>query len=109
MATSNNDGVWEETQNSPEFQSLRRSYRRFAFPLTVAFLLWYFAYVILTTFARDLVKTPVIGNVNLAFVLGILQFVSTFLIMWLYERHSSRKLDPAGEAIREKVEKELAK
>lgn len=109
MATSNNDGVWEETQNSPEFQSLRRSYRRFAFPLTVAFLLWYFAYVILTTFARDLVKTPVIGNINLAFVLGILQFVSTFLIMWLYERHSSKKLDPAGEAIREKVEKELAK
>lgn len=109
MATSNNDGVWEKTQSSPEFQSLRKSYRRFAFPLTVAFLVWYFAYVILTAFAREFVAQKIVGNINLAFVLGVLQFVTTFLIMWLYERHSSKKLDPAGEAIRSKVEKELSK
>jgi hypothetical protein len=29
--------------------------------------------------------------------------------MWLYERHSSKHLDAASEAIRAKVDKELAK
>lgn len=109
MATSNNDAVWEKTQDSPEFQSLRRSFRRFAFPLTVAFLLWYFTYVALTAFAREFVAQKVAGNINVAFVLGVLQFVTTFVIMWLYERHSSKKLDPASDALRDKIDKELAK
>ena len=107
--SSENEKVWLEAQASPEFQSLRKSFRRFAFPLTVAFLVWYFTYVILTAFARDLLHTALFGNVNLALVLGLLQFASTFFIMWLYERHSAKKLDPASEAIREKIEKELSK
>ena len=103
------DRVWAETQNSPEFQSLRKSFRGFAFPLTVAFLVWYFLYVALTAWARDWVSTPVIGSLNIAFFLGVLQFASTFIIMWLYERHSSHKLDSASDALRDKVNQELGK
>lgn len=106
---SQQHGVWEKTQSSPEFAQLRKSFRGFAFPLTAAFLSWYFIYILLTAFARDFVVTPVIGNINIAFILGVLQFVSTFVIMWLYERHSSHKLDGAGEEIRIKVEQELGK
>jgi uncharacterized membrane protein (DUF485 family) len=110
MSSSNDEKVWVETQASPEFQALKRSFRRFAFPLTLAFLAWYLTYVALTAFARDFVATKIGDtNYNLAFVLGILQFASTFIIMWLYERHSSKKLDPASEEIRAKVEKELTK
>jgi uncharacterized membrane protein (DUF485 family) len=110
MSSSDNEKVWVETQASPEFQALKKSFRRFAFPLTVGFLVWYLTYVALTAFAREFVATTIgDSNINLAFVLGVLQFVSTFLIMWLYERHSSKKLDPASEAIRLKVEKELTK
>ena len=100
-------GVWEATQASPKFQKLRKSYRGFAFPLTVAFLVWYFLYVVLTAFAREWVSTPVIGNINIALILGVLQFVSTFLIAWLYERHSSSKLDTPSDEIKHQVEKEL--
>jgi len=103
------DRVWAETQNSPEFQSLRKSFRGFAFPLTVAFLVWYFLYVSLTAWARDWVSTPVIGSLNIAFFLGVSQFATTFLIMWLYERHSSHKLDSASDALRDKVNQELGK
>jgi uncharacterized membrane protein (DUF485 family) len=110
MSSSNDEKVWVETQASPEFQALKRSFRRFAFPLTLSFLAWYLTYVALTAFARDFVATKIGDtNFNLAFVLGILQFASTFIIMWLYERHSSKKLDPASEDIRAKVEKELTK
>ena len=109
MGSSEQDRVWAETQASPEFQDLKRKFRGFAFPLTVAFLAWYFLYVILTAFAREWIATPVIGNVNIALILGLLQFASTFLIMWLYERHSSKNLDAASEKIRDQVDKELAK
>ena len=109
MPSSNETEVWEKTQASPEFQDLKRKFRNFAFPLTVAFLVWYFLYVGLTAFARDFVSIQVFGNINLAFLLGIGQFVTTFLIMWLYERHSSRELDAPSEALKEKIEKELAK
>lgn len=109
MATKNDSAVWEKTQASPEFQDLRRRFRNFAFPLTIAFLVWYFLYVALTAFARDFVSIQVFGNVNIAFLLGIGQFATTFLIMWLYERHSSKELDGPSEALKAKVEKELAK
>jgi uncharacterized membrane protein (DUF485 family) len=72
-------------------------------------LVWYFAYVLLTAFARDFVKTPVFGNINVAFILGVLQFLTTFFIAWLYERHSSRHLDAPSEALRETVEKGLGR
>jgi uncharacterized membrane protein (DUF485 family) len=109
MGSSEQDRVWAETQASPEFQDLKRKFRGFAFPLTIAFLAWYFLYVILTAFAREWIATPVIGNINIALILGLLQFASTFLIMWLYERHSSKNLDAASEKIRDQVDKELAK
>ena len=107
--SSQNEKVWSDMQASPEFQDLKRKFRGFAFPLTVAFLVWYFLYIILTAFAREWISTPVVGNINVAFILGLLQFASTFLIMWLYERHSSHTLDAASDALREKVDKELAK
>jgi uncharacterized membrane protein (DUF485 family) len=109
MGSSEQDRVWAETQASPEFQDLKRKFRGFAFPLTIAFLAWYFLYIILTAFAREWIATPVIGNINIALVLGLLQFASTFIIMWLYERHSTKNLDAASEKIRDKVDKELAK
>lgn len=109
MPSSNKSETWEKTQASPEFQDLRRRFRSFAFPLTVAFLVWYFLYVALTAFARDFVSIQVFGNVNVAFLLGLGQFATTFLIMWLYERHSTRELDGPSDALKQKIEKELVK
>ncbi len=107
MGSTEQNSVWEETQKSAEFQALRRKFRNFAFPLTAAFLVWYFGYILLTAFAREWVSTKVIGKSNSAFIRGVLQFVTTCLSAWLYERHSSKHLDDASEAIKAKVEKEL--
>jgi uncharacterized membrane protein (DUF485 family) len=90
--------------NSPEFAALRKSLRGFVFPMTAAFFLWYALYVILSAYARDFKGTKIVGNFNVAFVFGVLQFVSTFVIAWLYARFASRKLDPAADALRAQVE-----
>jgi uncharacterized membrane protein (DUF485 family) len=93
-----------EVQQSAEFGELRRSHRTFAFPLTVAFIAWYLLYVLLSNFAGDFMGTKLFGNINVAFVLGIAQFVTTFLIAWWYARHAAAKLDPKAEAIKSRME-----
>ncbi|MFD8482260.1 DUF485 domain-containing protein [Kitasatospora sp. NPDC059673] len=87
-------------EESPEFRQLRSSFRNFAFPVTAGFVLWYLLYVLLSCYAPGLMGTKVAGNINLALVLGLLQFASTFAIAARYARHAGRRLDPAAAAIR---------
>lgn len=91
-------------QNSPEFARLRKAYRGFAFPMTAVFLSWYLLYVLASGWARDFMGTELWGNINVAYVFGLLQFVSTFLIAWLYERHMEKKVDPLAARIRDELE-----
>ena len=91
-------------QRSAEFAGLRKALRGFVFPMTVAFFLWYALYVILSAYARGFMGTKLVGNINVALVFGLLQFVSTFLIAWLYSRYANRNLDPIAERIRAEME-----
>jgi uncharacterized membrane protein (DUF485 family) len=93
-----------QVQASAEFGELRRSYRSFAFPLTIAFIAWYLLYVLLSNYAGDFMGTKLFGNINVAFVLGVAQFVTTFLIAWWYSKHAAAKLDPKAEAIKSRME-----
>ena len=92
---------------SPEFAALRSALRRFVLPMTAAFLVWYGLYVLLSAYARDFMTTKVAGNVNIALVFGLLQFVSTFVIAWQYARYADRKLDPLAERLRERLTAEV--
>ncbi|GAA4335411.1 uncharacterized membrane protein (DUF485 family) [Actinomadura luteofluorescens] len=100
--------VYERFQGTTEFQELRRRFRRFVFPMTAAFLSWYLLYVVLSGWARDFMGTELFGAVNVALVFGLLQFVSTFLIAYLYARHAERRLDPVSDEIRARIEAEAA-
>jgi uncharacterized membrane protein (DUF485 family) len=91
-------------EESPEFANLRKTFRGFVFPMTVAFFAWYALYVILSAYARDFMDTKVVGNINVALIFGLLQFVSTFVIAWLYARFAGRKLDPLADDLRARVE-----
>ncbi len=91
-------------QASDEFQDLRKTQRSFIFPMAIAFLVWYFAYVFLADYAHDFMSIKVIGNINLGLLLGLLQFVSTFGITAAYVHFSNRKLDPKATALRERLE-----
>jgi uncharacterized membrane protein (DUF485 family) len=94
-------------QASPEFQELRSRLRRFVFPMTAFFLIWYATYVVLGAFAHDFMATEVWGNVNVGLIIGLGQFLSTFVITGLYVRFANRELDPRAEAIRGELEAEL--
>ena len=73
--------------------------RSFVFPMTVAFFLWYALYVLLSAYARGFMSIKLIGNINVALLFGLLQFLSTFLIAWYYARYAAAKLDPLADKI----------
>lgn len=95
---------WVAIEQSADFVVLRRRLRVFVFPMTGAFLAWYLLYVLLSDYAAGFMKTKLFGNINVGLVFGLLQFVSTFLITWLYVRYANRNLDPVGEKIRHEIE-----
>ena len=95
---------YRQAQDSAEFTELRKRFRSFVVPTTVAFLVWYFLYVLLSTYAPSFMETKVLGNINLGILLGLGQFVTTFLITQLYVRHAARSMDPIAEEMRERLE-----
>lgn len=92
-----------QVQASPEFAELRSRLRRFVFPTTVFFLIWYATYVLLGAFSHDFMATRVWGNINIGLLLGLAQFLTTFLITGLYIRFANRQLDPRAAAIRDEM------
>jgi uncharacterized membrane protein (DUF485 family) len=95
---------YEQAQASPEFMELKKRFRAFAFPMTVAFLVWYLLFVLLSTYANDFMSTKLVGNINVGLVFGLLQFVSTFVITHLYVSHANRKTDPIADEMRDRLE-----
>lgn len=95
---------FDRVHTSAEFIELKRRFRGFAFPMTVAFVVWYFLYVLLSTYAVGFMSTPLIGYINIGMAMGLAQFVTTFGLTWLYVRHANRKLDPLAEQLRNDLE-----
>ena len=98
------DPVYDDLAARPEFAELRSRYRGFVIPATVAFLAWYALYVLMSMFAHDFMSTKVVGNINWGLILGLLQFVSTFLIAIWYSRYANRRMDPLADELRARIE-----
>ncbi len=103
------DPVYDRLDATPEFRELKKRYRSFVLPATIAFLAWYLLYVVMSNWATGFMNTQVFGNINVALVFGILQFVTTFLIAWLYERHMRTKVDPLARELEERYRKEVVR
>jgi uncharacterized membrane protein (DUF485 family) len=88
------DPVYDRLHEEAEFAELRRRYRGFVFPATVAFLAWYLLYVVMSMWAPDVMDKQLWGNVNVALVFGLLQFVTTFVLAYVYSRFANKRLDP---------------
>ena len=105
-ARDQDDQSYAAIAAEPDFVELKRRYTRFAFPATIAVMAWYLTYVVANNWARGFMDTPVVGNINVAVVFGLLQFLSTFVIAYLDSRHATKALDPLATKLRERFEQE---
>lgn len=107
--TTEEHEAYQRIHASDDFVELRRSYRSFVFPMTVAFMVWYLLYVFASNWAGDFMNHKLVGNINVALVWGLLQFISTFVIAWLYSRHSDNVLDPLSDKLKHEFDEEFNK
>lgn len=100
--------AYTEIAASTEFLALRKRFLSFVFPATAVFMIWYVIYVLCNNWARDFMDIQVIGNINIALIFGLLQFVSTFVIAILYARHANREIDPTADRLRRQFDDQVA-
>lgn len=89
---------------SESFVALKRTQRSFVFPMAVFFIVWYAVYVLLGAYAHEFMAQPVFGSVNMGIVLGLGQFVTTFVITSIYVVFANKRLDPRSQDLRTELE-----
>ena len=101
--------VYDDLHAAQEFTQLRRKYRAFVVPWTIAFLAWYLLYVVMSNWATGFMDTKVIGNINVALVFGLLQFATTFALAIHYSRFANRELDTLARGLETRYNKEVGR
>ena len=106
-ATPQAQAAYDRIHATDEFARLKKAYRGFVVPMTIAFLAWYLLYVLCSNYATDFMDTKVIGNINIALIFGLLQFVTTFGVAYWYSQYAARHMDPIADALNEEYDKEV--
>jgi uncharacterized membrane protein (DUF485 family) len=99
--------AYQRIHASDDFAELKRSYFGFVVPLTIAFMAWYLLYVLLSNYAGGFMGHVLFGNINVALVFGLLQFVTTFGIAIWYALFAARRMDPIADRLRDEYEQEI--
>ncbi len=81
---------WERVAAMDEFKQLLAAKRRFILPATVFFIVYYFALPLLVGYAPELMKRPVWGPVNAAYLFALSQFFMAWFLAALYVRSAGR-------------------
>jgi uncharacterized membrane protein (DUF485 family) len=104
-ATTPHDDPYLVVEQSPKFRDLRSRYRRFIFPMGALFLGWYLLFIYCAGWQREWMATKVTGAITIGYVFALLQFVSTFLIAFLYTRYADNRIDPEATELKAEVER----
>ncbi|MDI1265511.1 MAG: DUF485 domain-containing protein [bacterium] len=67
---------------------------KFLVPMTIIFMVGYIGLTVLAGFARELLGTPVIGSVNLGFVLIAANYLLSWVLAIVYGRIAAERFDP---------------
>ena len=93
---------WAAIERTAEFRALVRAKRAFIVPATLFFVAYYFALPALVGYWPDLMSTPVVGHINLAYLFALSQFVMAWAVMAAYVRRA-RRYDRMVERLLERV------
>jgi len=95
---------WDHVAGTTEFQDLMATKKLFIVPAFVFFVVYYFALPILVGYAPRLMSTKIVGNVNLAYLFALSQFIMAWGIAWLYVK-AADDFDKLAKDIVERAQK----
>jgi uncharacterized membrane protein (DUF485 family) len=90
---------WDRIAESREFKELLKAKARFIVPATIFFIIYFFALPVLVGYAPELMRRPVIGSINIAYLFALSQFFMAWIIALLYVRAAARHDRMAREII----------
>jgi uncharacterized membrane protein (DUF485 family) len=94
---------WDAIAADPDFKKLIATKIGFIMPMTIFFLVYYFALPILVGWCPDFMKTKV-GTVNYAYLFALSQFFMAWIVAALYVRKAAG-WDKAAAALLAKFKK----
>jgi uncharacterized membrane protein (DUF485 family) len=92
---------FEEVAKSEKFKDLIDSKKRFIIPMTVFFLVFYFALPLLTSYTTVL-NNSAIGPISWAWVFAFGQFIMTWVLCVIYSK-KSKEFDRKIEEIKSDI------
>ena len=95
---------YSEIAHSPSFQELLRKKRAFIVPLTVFFMVFYFALPLLTSYSTVL-NSNAIGEISWAWIFAFAQFIMTWVLCILYSKKAAAFDQSVNEIIKESKER----
>jgi len=91
---------WEGLEQTDEFRELVRRRFRFVLPATIFFLVYYFLLPLGNGLAPDFMKTKVFGQVNIAYLFALSEFVMAWVLAYLYIRKANGLFDTLAAKVR---------
>jgi uncharacterized membrane protein (DUF485 family) len=99
----------EAVGRDPEMIELENRHRRFVWPATAFFLVYYLTLNVLAGTSPDLMGTKLFGEFTFGYLFALSQFLMAFVVAWVYSRWAARRIDPLATDLREKLHKQQIK
>ncbi len=99
----------EAVGKDPEMVELEQRHRRFVWPATIFFLVYYMALNILAGTSPDLMGRKLAGEFTFGYLFALSQFVMAFVVAWVYARWAASRIDPLATDLREKLHRQRIK
>jgi uncharacterized membrane protein (DUF485 family) len=99
----------EAVGKDPEMIELENRHRRFVWPATAFFLVYYLTLNVLAGTSPDLMGTKLFGEFTFGYLFALSQFLMAFVVAWVYSRWAARRIDPLATDLREKLHKQQIK
>lgn len=93
------DAAWSRMAASPGFARLVNAKKRFIFPATMFFLIYYFALPVLSGYFPELMSRKILGHFSAAYVFALTQFPMAWILAGLYLRAAARHDRQAREVL----------
>jgi uncharacterized membrane protein (DUF485 family) len=104
-AKPNRKSQWDRVAEMDEFRLLLLAKVGFVLPATIFFLAYYFALLVLVGYFPAFMEHKIWGEVNIAYVFALSQFLVAWIIAFLYVR-AAKRFDEYGSRIIQRLEAE---
>jgi uncharacterized membrane protein (DUF485 family) len=99
----------EAVGKDPEMVELERRHRRFVWPATIFFLVYYMTLNVLAGTSPGLMGRKLFGQFTFGYLFALSQFLMAFVVAWVYARWAASRIDPLATDLRQKLLKQQIK